>query len=105
MSGNKDSILPPLEWLFDQHLPLPAAISDWLMELGYMTRHSERHCTRIHIELQRACFLIRDQLGELGEEAEHLPDSTRYWLREIVLLGDTSILVVGAHGDPTGSND
>ncbi|BBI92921.1 putative chorismate pyruvate lyase [Serratia symbiotica str. Tucson] len=92
MSGNKDSILPPLEWLFDQHPPLPAAISDWLMELGSMTCRFEHHCTRVHIDLQRECFLTRDQLGE---EAEYLPDSPRYWLREIVLLGDNQPWLLG----------
>jgi chorismate--pyruvate lyase len=92
MSGNRDSILPPLEWLSVQYPPVPAAVSDWLMELGSMTRRFERHCGRVHVEPQRECFVTRDQLGE---EAEHLPDSPRYWLREIVLLGDNQPWLLG----------
>ncbi|MGB8667186.1 MAG: chorismate lyase [Serratia inhibens] len=92
MSGNRDSILPPLEWLSAQSPPVPAAVSDWLMELGSMTRRFERHCGRVHVEPQRECFVTRDQLGE---EAEHLPDSPRYWLREIILLGDNQPWLLG----------
>lgn len=84
MSGTRDSILPPIEWL-PEHSPIPAAVSDWLMELGSMTRRFERHCGRVHVEPQRECFVTRDRLVE---EAEHLPCSERYWLREVVLLGD-----------------
>ncbi|AHG19853.1 chorismate--pyruvate lyase [Chania multitudinisentens RB-25] len=91
MSGNRDSILPPIAWL-PENSPIPAAISDWLMELGSMTRRFERHCGHVHIEPQRECFVTRDQLGE---EAEHLPDSERYWLREIVLLGDDHPWLLG----------
>ncbi|CAI1601744.1 Chorismate--pyruvate lyase [Serratia quinivorans] len=92
MSGIRDSILPPLEWLSAQHPPVPVAVSDWLMEPGSMTRRFERHCGRVHVEPQRECFVTRDQLGE---EAEHLPDSPRYWLREVVLLGDNQPWLLG----------
>lgn len=84
MSGNRGSILPPIAWL-PENSPIPAAISGWLMELGSMTRRFERHCSLVQVEPQRECFVTRDQLGE---EAEHLPYSERYWLREIRLLGD-----------------
>ena len=85
MSGIRDSILPPLEWLSEQDPPAPAAVSDWLMELGSMTRRFERHCAQVRVEPQRECFVTREALGD---EANHLPDSSRYWLREVVLLGD-----------------
>lgn len=97
MSGIRDSILPPLEWLSEQDPPAPAAVSDWLMELGSMTRRFERHCAKVRVEPQRECFVTREALGD---EANHLPDSPRYWLREVVLLGDDQPLAAGAHGDP-----
>lgn len=91
MSGTKDSILPPIEWL-SEHSPIPAAVSDWLMELGSMTCRFERHYGRVHVEPQRECFVTRDQLAE---ETSHLPHSERYWLREIVLLGDGQPWLLG----------
>ncbi|MEB6334085.1 chorismate lyase [Serratia rhizosphaerae] len=92
MPGNSESILPPLEWLTEQHPPVPAAINDWLMELGSMTQRFEKHCRCVRVEPQREGFVSRE---ELGEEAEHLPDSPRYWLREIVLLGDDQPWLLG----------
>ena len=91
MSGNQEPILPPIEWL-SEHSSIPAAVSDWLMELGSMTRRFERHCRRVQVEPQRECFITRDQLAE---EAAHLPYSERYWLREIVLLGDGEPWLLG----------
>ncbi|MFC0228053.1 chorismate lyase [Serratia aquatilis] len=91
MSGNRDSILPPIEWL-SEHSSIPASVSDWLMELGSMTRRFEGHCGRVHVEPQRECFVTRDSLTE---EATHLPHSERYWLREIVLLGDGEPWLLG----------
>ncbi|WP_208541502.1 MULTISPECIES: chorismate lyase [Bartonella] len=88
----RNSILPPLKWLSDQDLSVPITIKDWLMEPGSMTRRLERYCTQIHIEPQRECFITYD---ELEEEAEHLPDTSRYWLREIVLMGDNQPWLLG----------
>lgn len=85
MSKVTDSILPPVEWLSDQNPPMPDNIYDWLMETGSMTRRLEQHCNCVTVELKRECFITRDQLSE---EAEHLSDSPRYWLREVVLMGD-----------------
>lgn len=92
MSGNSESILPPLEWLTEPPLSVPAAVNDWLMELGSMTRRFEGHCQRVHVEPQRECFINR---AALGDEAVHLPESPRYWLREIVLLGDNQPWLLG----------
>ncbi|WP_034459798.1 chorismate lyase [Bartonella koehlerae] len=92
MFDPKDSILPPLKWLSDQDPPVPTSIKDWLMELGSMTRRFENHCTCIHIEPQRECFITRDKLKE---EAAHLPKSARYWLREVILMGDNQPWLLG----------
>ncbi|WP_413154582.1 chorismate lyase [Bartonella sp. cb54] len=92
ISDLKDSILPPLKWLSDQDPPVPADVNDWLMETGSMTRRLENYCTRVHVEPQRECFITRDKLEE---EAEHLPNSARYWLREVILMGDNQPWLLG----------
>ncbi|WP_455473803.1 chorismate lyase [Bartonella sp. B30(2025)] len=86
------SILPSLKWLSDQDPPIPANIRDWLMEQGSMTRRLETYCTCIRVEPQYEGFITRDNLGE---EAEHLPDSASYWLREIILMGDNQPWLFG----------
>lgn len=91
MSGNRDSILPPIAWL-PENATIPAAVSDWLMELGSMTLRFERYCQCVQIEPQCECFVTREYLTE---EAAHLPQSERYWLREIVLLGDGQPWLLG----------
>jgi chorismate lyase len=84
MSDNKMSILPPIEWL-PECAPISVVVSDWLMESGSMTCRFEQHCSYVRVEPQRECFITPDQLTE---EMAYLPYSERYWLREIVLLGD-----------------
>ncbi|EJF81079.1 chorismate lyase [Bartonella doshiae] len=85
MSDSRDSILPPIKWLSDQNPSIPESFRNWLMESGSMTLRLKNYCTCIHVEPQRECFITRDQLQE---EAEHLPNSARYWLREVILRGD-----------------
>ncbi|WP_354186732.1 chorismate lyase [Bartonella japonica] len=94
MSDPNDSILPPLNWLSDQNLSVPENIRDWLMELGSMTLRLKKHCTCLRVEPQRECFITRDKLQEQGE-AEHLSNSARYWLREVVLIGDNQPWLLG----------
>ena len=57
-----------------------------------MTRRFERHCAQVRVEPQRECFVTREALGD---EAKHLPDSPRYWLREVVLWATTSPWLLG----------
>lgn len=92
MSDLRDSILPPLEWLSDQDSLIPENIRDWLMEPGSMTLRLKKHCAQVRIEPQRECFVTRDKLQD---EAEHLPESPRYWLREIILMGDDQPWLLG----------
>ncbi|WP_336279495.1 chorismate lyase [Bartonella sp. CB175] len=92
MYNPRDSILPPLKWLSDQDPPVPVEIRDWLMESGSMTRRFEKHCMYIRVEPQREFFITRDKLKE---EAEHLPNSSCYWLREVVLMGDNKPWLLG----------
>ncbi|CNE53687.1 chorismate lyase [Yersinia nurmii] len=92
MSHGEVSILKPIQWRSIEQPNLSADIADWLMELGSMTRRFEQHCQRVHIEPKLECFITRD---ELGEEAEHLPVSQRYWLREVILYGDAQPWLLG----------
>ncbi|WP_455466979.1 chorismate lyase [Bartonella sp. B39] len=92
MPDPRDSILPPLKWLSDQDHPPPENIRNWLMESGSMTLRLQNHCTCIRVKPQRECFITRDQLQD---EAEHLPDSARYWLREVILMGDNQPWLLG----------
>ncbi|WP_374112165.1 chorismate lyase [Bartonella harrusi] len=92
MSESRDSILPPLKWLSDQDPPIPENAHDWLMETGSMTLRLKKYCTSIRVEPKRECFITRDKLKE---EAQHLPDSPRYWLREVILMGDNQPWLLG----------
>ncbi|CNK25030.1 chorismate pyruvate lyase [Yersinia aldovae] len=92
MSNGDASIIKPIQWCAIEQPNIPADVADWLMELGSMTRRFEQHCQQVHVAPQRECFITRD---ELGEDAEHLPISKRYWLREIILCGDNEPWLLG----------
>lgn len=92
MSDLEDSILPPLKWLFNPNPPIPENIRDWLMESGSMTLRLKKYCTYFQVQPQRECFITRDKLKE---EAKHLPKSARYWLREVILIGDNKPWLLG----------
>lgn len=92
MSSGDASILKTIQWRAIEQPNMPADVANWLMELGSMTRRFEQHCQQVHVEPQRECFVTRH---ELGEDAEHLPASERYWLREIVLCGDNVPWLLG----------
>ncbi|MET3590231.1 chorismate--pyruvate lyase [Bartonella silvatica] len=86
MSDSKNSIAPSIKWLSDQEPLIPENVRDWLMELGSMTLRLKKYCSCLRVEPQRECFITQDKLQK--EEAEHLPKSARYWLREVILMGD-----------------
>lgn len=92
MSTGDASILKPIQWYALEQPNLPTNIADWLMELGSMTRRFEQHCQCVHVEPQQECFITPDMLGE---DADHLPESQRYWLREIILYGDNVPWLLG----------
>lgn len=83
-----ESIIPfpdAIRW-FEYSSDVPPAVVDWLLEMGSMTRRFEQHCSKVSVTPQREGFIHRDRLS--AEEAEQLPLSERYWLREVVLFGD-----------------
>ncbi|SFO06232.1 chorismate lyase [Xenorhabdus japonica] len=75
----------PIQWLSADEVNLPENISDWLLEVGSMTRRFEQYCQRVSVSPFRECFITAE---ELGGESKHLHFSEKYWLREIVLYGD-----------------
>ncbi|MEQ1976795.1 chorismate lyase [Xenorhabdus sp. SGI240] len=90
-----DTILnsTPIHWLSSNETdPLPESVLDWLMEVGSMTRRFEQHCQQVSVAPFREDFIT---LAELNDESEHLPESGKYWLREIVLYGDNIPWLLG----------
>jgi len=89
-----DALLIPasLHWLAPDD-PVPPHIADWLSEIGSMTRRFEQHCREVTVQPVKEGFIHRAALRP--EEAADLPDSPRYWLREIVLLGDGAPWLLG----------
>ncbi|TDB55850.1 chorismate lyase [Photorhabdus khanii] len=89
-----DSILitAPIQWFSVDSSDLPDGISDWLMELGSMTRRFEQYCERVHVVPFREFFITTE---ELLDESEHLLTCQRYWLREVVLYGDNIPWLLG----------
>lgn len=70
--------------LSDSH-DFPRDYYDWLAEPGSMTQRLQRHCSGIHVEVCQEGWILSAQAGD---EARWLPESERYWLREVVLYGD-----------------
>jgi len=82
----------PIYW-FDDPSQVPADVADWLMEMGSMTRRFEKQGVTVTVKPQNECFVSREELGE--SEAQQLPESARYWIREIVLFGDAEPWLLG----------
>ncbi|MDR0217423.1 MAG: chorismate lyase [Enterobacteriaceae bacterium] len=82
----------PIHWLSPDELAIPETISDWLLEVGSMTRRFEQYCQQVSVSPFRECFITA---ADLGDESEHLPISKKYWLREIVLYGDNIPWLLG----------
>lgn len=81
-----------IRW-FEYSADVPATVVDWLLEMGSMTRRFEQFCKQVTVTPQKECFIARGDLS--AEEAEQLPASERYWLREIVLFGDSEPWLLG----------
>ncbi|RPH25608.1 chorismate lyase [Buttiauxella warmboldiae] len=79
---------------FEASIPeeLSAAFLDWLLLEDSMTKRFEQHCSRVTARVVREGFV--DSQAELPE-ADMLPASQRYWLREVVLCGDDEPWLLG----------
>ncbi len=73
------------DWYSAEELNVPEAIADWLMEPASMTQRFERCCRKVSVEPIFEGFIDADLISH---ERQQLPDSERYWLREIILYGD-----------------
>lgn len=81
------------QWsLLSEHNDLPSAHYDWLAESGSMTQRLRQYCSRIHVAVQQEGWI---SLAQAGDEAQWLPISERYWLREVVLYGDGAAWLFG----------
>lgn len=85
MAENALPLLRAIDWLPESSLLLPPFLHDWLMEADSMTRRFERHCQQVTVNVLREAFIGRE---EAETDAELLPTSERFWLREIELCGD-----------------
>ncbi|KQN60675.1 MULTISPECIES: chorismate lyase [Rahnella] len=92
MSDSHSPAQPPIHW-FNDPTDVPADVADWLMEMGSMTRRFEKQGVTVTVKPQNECFVTRAELGE--SEAQQLPESARYWVREIVLFGDAEPWLLG----------
>lgn len=79
------SILKPVQWWTMEPHKLATNITDWLHEQGSMTERFERYCRSVTVEPQQQRFITRQ---DLGNEQALLPESQRYWLREVIMYGD-----------------
>lgn len=75
----------PIHWFSTQEVTVPNPIYNWLTELDSMTESFARYCQQVTVKLYQEGFILLDSQDE---EAKLLPNSQRYWLREVVLLGD-----------------
>lgn len=95
--------LSPLRALhFFDSLPqeLNAAWLDWLLLEDSMTKRFEQYCSRVTVRIVREGFIHQD---ECLPEADLLPPSERYWLREVILCGDDEPWLLGRTVVPEGT--
>lgn len=86
------ALLRTIDWFDDGSECLPAPVDSWLRETGSMTRRLERYCDRLTVVPYQDGFVTADVVAE---ERSALPDSERYWLREVVMYGDGQPWLVG----------
>ncbi|MBQ0212707.1 chorismate lyase [Proteus vulgaris] len=90
----KSIITPaPIHWLpSEEHENIKESTLSWLMELGSMTRRFEQHCQKVTVMPYQEGFV---EVIEPADEKACLPESQRYWLREVVLCGDNVPWLLG----------
>ncbi|BGI51894.1 MAG: chorismate lyase [Candidatus Hamiltonella defensa (Ceratovacuna japonica)] len=92
MSTKKKSIIKCIDWRSIAEPDLPLEVAGWLMEAGSMTERFERHCHNIIIDLKHEGFIEHQALSD---EKELLPESPRYWIREVVMCADDEPWLLG----------
>ncbi|MEX0425294.1 chorismate lyase [Providencia rettgeri] len=79
----------PIHWLAENDKNdkiVPANILDWLLELGSMTKRFEQHSQQLTVIPYLERYVSQDKLS--ADEVQSLPESPRYWVREVVMYGD-----------------
>ncbi|EFE53459.1 chorismate lyase [Providencia rettgeri DSM 1131] len=79
----------PIHWLAENDKNdkiVPANILDWLLELGSMTKRFEQHSQQVTVIPYLERYVSQDKLS--ADEMQSLPESPRYWVREVVMYGD-----------------
>ncbi|EJD6540233.1 chorismate lyase [Providencia rettgeri] len=76
----------PIHWLAEDDKIVPANTLDWLLELGSMTKRFEQHSQQVTVIPYLERYVSQGMLST--EEAQSLPESPRYWVREVVMYGD-----------------
>lgn len=92
MSHDALQQLLALRWLETDAPSLSASVLDWLLEEDSMTRRFEQHCHKVTVEPFREGFVDAEAVAQ---EAAFLPADARFWLREVVLLGDGVPWLIG----------
>ena len=82
-----------INWLSEDNETVPANILDWLFELGSMTKRFERHSHKVTVVPYLERYVSPEMLS--AEEAQCLPKSHRYWVREVVMYGDNIPWLLG----------
>ncbi|WOB82465.1 chorismate lyase [Providencia sp. PROV114] len=76
----------PIHWLAENDKIVPANVLDWLLELGSMTKRFEQHSQQVTVIPYLERYVSQDKLS--ADEVQSLPESQRYWVREVVMYGD-----------------
>ncbi|EMT6576200.1 MULTISPECIES: chorismate lyase [Providencia] len=76
----------PIHWLAENDKIVPANVLDWLLELGSMTKRFEQHSQQVTVIPYLERYITQDKLS--ADEVQSLPESQRYWVREVVMYGD-----------------
>ncbi len=85
MLDNALMLLRAITWLPVSSPELSPLLLDWLLEENSMTKRFECHCQKVTVAPQREAYI---SAADIGDEGRLLPQESRYWLREVVLLGD-----------------
>ncbi|OAT27849.1 chorismate--pyruvate lyase [Buttiauxella brennerae ATCC 51605] len=89
-----DALSPLRALRFEATIPeeLSASLLDWLLLEDSMTKRFEQYCSKVTARIVREGFF---ESHVVLPEADMLPESSRYWLREVVLCGDEEPWLLG----------
>lgn len=83
----------PITWLLETDNVIPENMLSWLHELGSMTKRLEQYCQSLTVIPYVQKYVSRNMLSD--DEAQCLPESSSYWLREVIIYGDNIPWLLG----------